>query len=429
LRIFPDSSCKDGNEDTGDDVVIRKTTKAEAQKLTDDDGPAMTIPSVSELTRELADLLESSFATVVVQGEISGWNRAASGHTYFTLKDDRACLGAVLWKSRTLKYPIKDGMKVIATGRISVYAPRGQYQLDCTALTPVGAGDLQLAFEQLKAKLQAEGLFDQQRKRPLPAFPGRIGVVTSRDGAALRDILTTLRRRMPTVRVVLRPCLVQGATAAEEVARAIGELNALGDVDVLIVGRGGGSIEDLWAFNEEVVARAIAGSRIPVISAVGHEVDFTIADFVADVRAATPTAAAELAVRDRAELVDALSTLERRMSDDVEAMLRRHRQELSYLLRSRGLARPLDLVRSHQQRVDDLTHRSGLGLRAALVRTHERLRLLEAKLGALSPLSVLDRGFAIIERDGAPITRSSMLASGDGVSIRMADGSKAARVE
>jgi exodeoxyribonuclease VII large subunit len=409
-------------------MVIRKATTKEAEPL-DEFSVEMRIPTVSELTRELTDLLESTFATVVVQGEISGWNRAASGHTYFTLKDEKACLGAVLWKSRQLRYPIKDGMKVIATGRISVYAPRGQYQLDCVGLTPVGAGDLQLAFEQLKAKLQAEGLFDAERKRPLPSHPARIGVVTSRDGAALRDILTTLRRRMPTVQVVLRPCLVQGATAAAEIARSIAEINALDDIDVLIVGRGGGSIEDLWAFNEEIVARAIAGSRIPTISAVGHEVDFTIADFVADVRAATPTAAAELAVRDRSELLDALQRIEQQMTDDIEYRLRQHRQELGHLLRSRGLARPLDMVRSHQQRVDDLTHRSGLGLRAALLRANERLRLLDAKLHALSPQSVLERGFAIIERDGTPITRAAMLAAGDGVSIRMADGSKGARVE
>lgn len=405
-------------------MVIRKATQQQSEEPT----PSMMIPTVSELTRELADLLESTFATVVVQGEVSGWSRAASGHTYFTLKDDKACLGAVLWKSRQLSYPIRDGMKIIASGRISVYAPRGQYQLDCISLTPVGAGDLQLAFEKLKAKLQQEGLFDAERKRALPPFPHRIGVVTSRDGAALRDIVTTLRRRMPTVHVVLRAALVQGASAAAEIARGIEELNALDDIDVLIVGRGGGSIEDLWAFNEEQVARAIAGSRIPVISAVGHEVDFTIADFVADIRAATPTAAAELAVRDRSELLEVLDRLQQRMTDDIEHVLLQFRQHLGYLLRSRGLSRPLDLVRNHQQRVDDLSHRTGLGLRAALLHAQERLRLHEAKLHALSPMSVLARGFAIIERDGSPITRASMLAVNDNVTLRLADGQRDARI-
>ena len=405
-------------------MVIRKATQQQSEEPT----PSMMIPTVSELTRELADLLESTFATVVVQGEVSGWSRAASGHTYFTLKDDKACLGAVLWKSRQLSYPIRDGMKVIASGRISVYAPRGQYQLDCISLTPVGAGDLQLAFEKLKAKLQQEGLFEAERKRALPPFPHRIGVVTSRDGAALRDIVTTLRRRMPTVHVVLRAALVQGASAAAEIARGIEELNALDDIDVLIVGRGGGSIEDLWAFNEEQVARAIAGSRIPVISAVGHEVDFTIADFVADVRAATPTAAAELAVRDRSELLEVLDRLQQRMTDDIEHVLLQFRQHLGYLLRSRGLSRPLDLVRNHQQRVDDLSHRTGLGLRAALLRAQEQLRLHEAKLHALSPTNVLARGFAIIERDGSPITRASMLAVDDNVTLRLADGQRDARI-
>lgn len=398
-------------------MIIRKATPGDSNDV----ATGLKIPSVSELTRELADMLESAFATVVVQGEISGWSRAASGHTYFTLKDDKACLGAVLWKTRTIAYPIRDGMKVIASGRISVYAPRGQYQLDCVSLTPAGAGDLQLAFEQLKARLQAEGLFDTARKRALPPFPHRIGVVTSRDGAALRDIVTTLRRRMPMVHVVLRAALVQGATAAADVARAIDELNSHGGIDLLIVGRGGGSIEDLWAFNEEAVARAISNSRIPVISAVGHEVDFTIADFVADVRAATPTAAAELAVRDRGELFDVLNRLTQRLGDNLDGVVRHRRQELAYLLRSRGLARPLDLVRIHQQRVDEFTHRTALGLRAALLRANEKIRLLDAKLHALSPLNVLSRGFAIIELGGRPIARASMLKAGDAVTIRMAD--------
>jgi exodeoxyribonuclease VII large subunit len=291
-------------------MVIRKITKAQVDELELEP----IIPTVSELTRRITDLLETRFDQVTVQGEISGWNRAASGHTYFSLKDENALLSAVLWRSRTVGFPIRDGMKVIASGRITVYGPRGQYQLDCQSLVPLGQGELQLAFEQLKARLHAEGLFDQERKKPLPLYPGRIGVVTSRTGAAIRDIVTTLRRRMPSVQVVLRPALVQGAGAAEDIALAIRQLNDLGDIDLLIVGRGGGSIEDLWAFNEEAVARAIHESRLPVISAVGHETDFTIADFVADVRAATPTAAAEIAVRNAEELIDMLRYTEQRMT-------------------------------------------------------------------------------------------------------------------
>ena len=302
---------------------------------------APPIPTVSEFTRRVAGMLEAEFGDITVQGEISGWNRASSGHTYFTLKDEGAVLGAVLWRSRTLEHQIRDGMKVVARGRITLYPPRGQYQLDCTSLVPLGLGDLQIALERLKAKLLAEGLFDPTRKKRLPEFPRKIGVVTSRTGAAVRDIITTLSRRMPLLQVVLRPALVQGAGSAEDIALAIKQLNEFDDIDLLIVGRGGGSIEDLWAFNEEVVARAIAASRIPIISAVGHEIDFTIADFVADLRAATPTAAAEIAVRDRDELLPMLADLEAAMGSYLHDKLDRGRRDLQALLRSRGLARPV----------------------------------------------------------------------------------------
>ncbi len=387
-----------------------------------------TIPTVGEFTRRIANVLEGEFDNVAVQGEISGWNRAASGHTYFTLKDESAVLGAVLWRSRTLEHQIRDGMKVVAKGCIKLYPPRGQYQLDCSSLVPLGLGDLQLALERLKARLLAEGLFDPSRKKRLPEFPRRIGVVTSSTGAAIRDIVTTLRRRMPAIELVIRPALVQGATAADDIARAIGEFNQLEDIDLLIVGRGGGSAEDLWAFNEERVARAIAASRIPVISAVGHEIDFTIADFVADVRAATPTAAAEIAVRDRAELLPVLRELENGMMMAVEDKIAAGKRELLALLKSRGLARPLDLVRSHQQRVDDLSHRTTLGLRGVAIRSAERLRLLESTLQALNPTNVLARGYAIIERDGEPVTRASAMEPGNQVRIRMYDGSRTAAI-
>lgn len=390
---------------------------------------AIAIPTISEFTRRIAGLLEGEFSNVVIQGEISGWNRAASGHTYFTLKDETAVLGAVLWRSRTLEHPIRDGMKVVARGRITVYPPRGQYQLDCVSLAPLGLGELQLALEKLKTKLQAEGLFDAARKRRLPEFPKRIGVVTSGTGAAIRDILTTLRRRMPSVHVIVRPTLVQGAGAAQDIVLAIRQFNELEDVDLLIVGRGGGSIEDLWAFNEETVARAIVGSRIPVISAVGHEIDFTIADFVADMRAATPTAAAEIAVRDQAELLPVLRDIENAMHSLMAERIDSGRRELRSLLRSRGLSRPLDMVRSHQQRVDDLTYRTGLALRATALRSAERLRLLESTLQALNPMNVLARGYAIIESDGRPVSRVSALATGEHITLLMHDGRRNAIVE
>ncbi len=389
---------------------------------------AAAVPTVSEFTRMVADTIEGRFAEVVVQGEISGWNRAASGHTYFNLRDDRATLCAVLWRSRSVPFPVKDGMKVIAAGRLTLYPPRGQYQLDCESLLPIGAGELQLAFEQLKARLQAEGLFDGARKKPLPDHPRRIGVVTSRTGAAVRDIVTTLRRRMPTVEVVIRPALVQGNGAAQDVALAIRQFNEHGKVDLLIVGRGGGSAEDLWAFNEEAVARAIADSTIPVISAVGHEIDFTIADFVADVRAATPTAAAELAVRDRGELVGYLVDAEERLNMEIEEKIAACRQELSSLLRSRGFSRPLDMVMAAEQRLDDLTHRSGMALRSVVERTSQRLEILRSTLEALNPDNVISRGYASIERDGRPVRRIGDLATDDLVEICMRDGKREARI-
>ncbi|MBK8911928.1 MAG: exodeoxyribonuclease VII large subunit [Chlorobi bacterium] len=403
-------------------MVIRRASEAP---------PAATpsqpeIPTVSQFTRQLREVLEVGFPEVLVQGEISGWNRAASGHTYFTLKDAGASLGCVLWRGRQLRHAIRDGMSVVAGGRITLYEPRGQYQLDCTTLFPLGQGALAMAFEAMKARLLAEGLFDPEWKKPLPEFPKTIGLVTSRDGAALRDILTTLRRRMPLVNVMLYPTLVQGGAAAAEIARGIRTLNAVGGIDVMIVGRGGGSAEDLWAFNEEAVARAIFESEIPVISAVGHETDFTIADFVADLRAPTPTAAAELAVRDKLELLEYVEGIAQQMGDQVSVLIRSHQRELQALLRSRGFSRPADLIRTHEQRLDELTGRANRGLRGHLRSQSEGLRLMQASLQALNPANVLRRGYAIVERDGVPQTGIAQLPAGTEVAITMADGTRSA---
>ncbi|HXH07731.1 MAG TPA: exodeoxyribonuclease VII large subunit, partial [Vicinamibacterales bacterium] len=256
------------------------------------------IYTVAELTREIGELLERRYVDVWVEGEISNCRAWNTGHLYFTLKDETAQIRAVMFRSavRYLRFRPEDGLHVVARGRIAVYDPKGEYQLVCEHLEPQGYGARQVAFEQLKRRLQAEGLFEAARKRPLPALPRRIGIVTSLDGAAIRDILKVLRRRYPNLHVVIRPTRVQGDGAAADIARAIADMGRFGGADVIIVGRGGGSVEDLWAFNEEVVARAIAGAPVPVISAVGHEVDVTIADFVADVRAPTPSAAAEMVV-------------------------------------------------------------------------------------------------------------------------------------
>ncbi len=271
--------------------------------------------TVSALTAQLRAVLEERFPAVWVEGEISNYRLYGSGHAYFTLKDADAQLRCALFRTRgrRLRFEPADGLHVMAFGSVEVYAQRGEYQLVVELLEPKGLGALQLAFEQLKARLQAEGLFEQARKRELPRFPRKIGIVTSPSGAALRDMLRVIGRRFGELHIVIAPCRVQGDGAAEEIARGLGDLNALGDVDVIIVGRGGGSLEDLWAFNEETVARAIVASKAPVISAVGHEVDFTIADFVADLRAPTPSAAAELVVREKQAVVDALEELRRRL--------------------------------------------------------------------------------------------------------------------
>jgi len=303
--------------------------------------------TVSELTARLREALEERFPAVWVEGEISNYRLYGSGHAYFTLKDADAQLRAVLFRNRMrrIRFEPTDGLHVMAFGSIEVYPQRGEYQLVVELLEPKGLGALQLAFEQLKARLQAEGLFDPARKRELPRFPRKIGIVTSPSGAAIRDMLRVIGRRFGELHIVIAPCRVQGEGAAAEIAQGLRELNGLGDVDVIIVGRGGGSLEDLWAFNEEVVARAIAASKVPVVSAVGHEVDFTIADFVADLRAPTPSAAAELVVREKQAVVDALVQLRARLE--------------------RVAARPL---RDLERRVDELTVRLRRGMRGELSR-------------------------------------------------------------
>lgn len=409
-------------------MIIRKVERETHDELSPEQSSAAAAPTVSELTRRIRETLETGFAEAVVQGEISGWTRAASGHTYFTLKDENASLSCVLWRNRQLAHPVRNGMKVVAAGGITVYPPRGAYQLDCRSIIPLGQGELQLAFERLKARLQAEGLFDVERKRPLPLFPNMIGVVTSPKGAALRDILTTLARRMPSVRVVLFPALVQGAGAAGEIALGIERLNARPDIDLLIVGRGGGSLEDLWAFNEEPVARAIAASRIPVISAVGHEIDFTIADFTADVRAATPTAAAEIAVRNREDVLNVIENARDRLDRSMGRRLQRMHERLNAVMRSRGLHRPLDLLRDREQQTDELMRRADAAIRGRLRATGDQLHRIEASLRALDPAAVLNRGYAIVEREGVPVSDSAALEPEEEVTLRMRDGSRRAKI-
>ena len=432
---------------------------------------ARRILTVSELTGQIRALLEERYVEVWIEGELSNsrvWN---TGHMYFTLKDGGAQLRGVMFRSavRALRFEPRDGLRVVARGRISVYDPKGEYQIVCEHLEPEGLGALQLAFDQLKQRLSAEGLFEPDRKRPLPAFPRKIGVVTSGDGAAVRDIIQVLRRRYPNAHIVLRPTRVQGAGAAPDIARALAAIGQVPGVDVVIVGRGGGSIEDLWAFNEEAVARAIAACPVPTISAVGHETDVTIADFVADLRAPTPSAAAEIVVAKRDDVGAHVDRLAHRARRSLDARLRRHESRLQAVLARPGYTGVQGRVAMRGRHAGELTHQLRQGLRAHVAtceRTYQSLRLaLEtfdlrrrlgrvrarlvkadgklagasayarhradsrlrgaaARLDALSPLAVLGRGYAVCwNADRTVVIRDSAAVTiGDRLRVTLAQG-------
>jgi exodeoxyribonuclease VII large subunit len=426
--------------------------------------------SVTQLTQKIKGLLESEFRDVWVRGEISNFKRHTSGHWYFTLKDAGAQLQCASFRmqNRLIKFNPEDGLDVFARGRLSVYDQQGKYQLIVEYLEPVGVGSLQLAFEQLKAKLAAEGLFDSARKRKLPLLPRQVGIITSRTGAAIQDMLRILKRRNSGVSILICPVQVQGEGASSQIARAIELMNRRDDLDALIVGRGGGSIEDLWAFNEEAVARAIFASRIPVISAVGHETDFTIADFVADVRAPTPSAAAELVAARRDELVESVIGLRQRLVKAAHFTLTSLRHRVAELQARRGFGQATSLLQQYIQRADDLGHRlhiavslslrawrerhmrasqrmASLRLREHLAQQRGRVEISEhklrhalrqrletsrhafhvvtSKLNALSPLAVLDRGYAIVRGPTGKILRqASDVARGDQLHVKLAQG-------
>ena len=433
--------------------------------------PAPRVYTVSELTAEVRSLLESTWSDVWVEGEISNCRLWNTGHIYFSLKDAGAQLRAVMFKTaaRTLKFKLEDGQHVLARGRLGVYEPKGEYQMICADVEPRGLGARQLALDQLKRRLQAEGLLDASRKRPLPALPRKIGVVTSIDGAALRDILTVLGRRYQNAHVVIAPARVQGDAAAADIARALGQIGRVEGVDVVIVGRGGGSIEDLWAFNEEPVARAIAACPVPVISAVGHEVDVTLADLVADLRAPTPSAAGELVVARRDEFTARIDRLadragaaaHRRVQQGLQALQRlearpamagfagrlalrgRHVVELLLELQRGargGLARRQRAFQALRHRLEALDLRRSFGriqarlsqadarLQAAVVRTYHgagtRLGSLAARLDTLSPLAVLGRGYAVCwDAERQQILRAAAAVNdGDAVRVTLHSG-------
>jgi exodeoxyribonuclease VII large subunit len=410
--------------------------------------------TITQVNRLVSGMLQEHFPDIWLEGEVSNFRPYPSGHLYFTLKDPTAQISAVCFRTdaRNLKFSLKDGMQVVGHGRVELYVPSGKYQVILDRIEPKGKGALQEAFEQLKRKLAAEGLFDETRKKPIPALPKTVAVVTSPSGAVIHDILRTLRLHDARVRVLIYPVAVQGEDAPGQIAQALTDLNARADVDVIIVARGGGSLEDLWAFNEEVVARAIAGSRVPVISGVGHETDYTIADFVADVRAATPTAAAQLIAQGRTEFLQRLQATADGLVDAMQEFLFNQEQLLDELIRDRAFdviltrlaefeSRVFRLASRIEGMVRDFRHRTDLRVRGLVdrlavradrqVRTGQgRLETAMAKLDTLSPLASLRRGYAICQKaDGRVVTRVGQVVAGEDVSLRVTDGALDCRVK
>jgi exodeoxyribonuclease VII large subunit len=356
--------------------------------------------TVSEITRGIRASLEYKFTNIGVLGEISNVRKPSSGHVYLTLKDKNSQLQAVVFRNTAsrIKFELKDGMEVISFGSITVYEPRGQYQLIINKMEPKGIGALQLAFQQLKEKLEKEGLFDHTHKKTIPFIPQKIGIVTSPTGAAIKDILNIIDRRFANVEILIYPVKVQGEGAAQEIAGAITELNNYSDIDVIITGRGGGSLEDLWAFNEEIVARSIYNSRIPIISAVGHEIDITIADLVADKRALTPSEAGELVVPRKDLLIEKTVKLKERLLQSLTGKLRLSKEKLVRIANSYAMRQPFDKLNRWQQRLDEFAQRLNLNITHALNTEREKLSGIAGKLESLSPLNVLKRGYTITTR-------------------------------
>ena len=432
--------------------------------------PDRRVWKVRDLVAAVRTYIEKEYSEAWVEGEISNFRNPDSGHLYFTLKDGNAQIRVVMFRSpaRLLRFKPADGLQVVIRGRVTIYEDRGELQISAEYIEPKGAGSLQLAFEQLKAKLEAEGLFASERKKPVPSLPSRIGLVTSPQAAALRDILNILQRRHHSVNVLIFPAQVQGDAASFEVASGVRYFNKADNVDVIVIARGGGSAEDLASFNNEGLARTIAASEIPVISAVGHETDFTITDFVADLRAPTPSAAAELVIRSRQEIEEQASTLHERLNRAMRYRLLMGRQALTQLSQHGAFARMMDLIRQRQQKLDDLTHRAELAERSLLVKSHRRwevvsaairhydLRLvlsgtrkeldswttalvgvirnvllqhrvrsdrLQTALESLSPLAILDRGYALVFDAGGKLLKDpAAINLGDQISARLAHG-------
>lgn len=393
--------------------------------------------SVSQLTIEIKELLEGSLSTQYVAGEVSNCRPARSGHVYFTLKDEHSQIAAVMWRTSAarLGFELRDGQEIIAVGRVEVYAPRGSYQLIVQQAIPQGLGALELKLRQLKEKLAAEGLFDPSRKRPIPRLPKRIALITSPTGAAVRDMLQVMTRRWPNVNIVIVPVAVQGERAAPEIAAALRNVAKIPDVDVVITGRGGGSLEDLWAFNEEIVARAIATCPIPVISAVGHEIDVSISDLVADVRALTPSEAAELVVPIQAEYFEALDEVRSRLINSLKQRAVRARMQLDGLASRRVFTNPTQRIRQLEERIDEFSDRLNRAVRNRVEQSGNRVARLADALNSLSPLGVLARGYSMtFQLDeagnrGSLVTDAKAAKPGDRLLSYLDTGRVVSRVE
>jgi len=380
--------------------------------------------TVSELTKELKQTLEENFSSVSVIGEISNFKSHVSGHWYFNLKDSGAAINCTMWKgfNQYVFFTPQDGMKIIVNGKITVYPPRGSYQVDIRSMKPAGVGELQEAFERLKKKLEAEGLFDEEHKKTIPSFPKKIGIVTAIDGAAFRDMISVAERRFPLVEIIIASSKVQGSGAAENITESIKLLNEKSDVDVIIVGRGGGSIEDLWAFNEEIVARAIYNSKIPVISGIGHEVDFTIADYVADLRAPTPSVAMELATPNSDDILNFIKQFVESSTQKVQDLLINFSEVIFQTISSYGFRTPLDLLRWKSQKADTLYTRLNQAIDLKLLVIRQKLSLCIKSLESSDVKRTLRRGFVLVKQNSKFVTRRTFFNENSDMELNFYDG-------
>ncbi|HEY9187450.1 MAG TPA: exodeoxyribonuclease VII large subunit [Ignavibacteria bacterium] len=386
------------------------------------------IYTISEITVQIKKLLESNFSQITIQGEISNFKKQSSGHIYFTLKDENAQINAIIWRStaQNLKINLIDGMKVIARGYINVYEPSGRYQIIINLIQEIGLGELQIAFEKLKQKLLKEGLFDESHKKEIPRFPKSIGIVTSLSGAAIRDIISVISRRYPVVELIIYPVAVQGSEAPSEIVEGIKAFNEYKKVDLIIIGRGGGSLEDLWAFNDEAVARAIYNSKIPIISAVGHHVDFTISDFVSDLRAPTPSVAGEFAVPDKREIIENIIGYTNSLYYYIDQRIQQYRKHILSIVKSYALNKPIDMLRRYQQKIDENLNIIETNIKHKIDLNFKLVDSYKKRLLSVNPNSILQRGYCIVEKKEKIISKATELEINDSINIVFQDSKREA---